>query len=78
MIGPRFKSALRTMLYCLGEGLMWMGVPFGMDAGVAAEVTRTRSAGRHCNSCEHSDQLSMKPLSRAERAEWAALVERLR
>lgn len=99
MKSSRFTSAMRCMLRYLGEGLMWMGVPFGMDAAVAAEITvrarrraihttgraagraPRRAAGRTPgpgNAREHPDQLSMRPLSSAERAEWAALVERLR
>lgn len=74
----RFKSAMRSMLYFLGEGLMWMGVPFGMDAAVAAEISKARTTTRLCNAWEHPDELFMTPLSRSERAEWAALVERLR
>lgn len=95
MKSSRFTSAMRCMLRYLGEGLMWMGVPFGMDAAVAAEITaRARRRAMHTpghttgrargrgsglgNVREHPDQLSMRPLSSAERAEWAALVERLR
>ena len=62
-----FKSAMRSTLDFIGGALRWMGLmaicpPLGMSANVAAD----------------SDQLSMTPLSRAERAEWAALVERVR
>lgn len=103
MKSSRFTSAMRCMLRYLGEGLMWMGVPFGMDAAVAAEITaRARRRAMHTTGQgtgqgtghtagrasgrtpglgsvrEHPDQLSTRPLSSAERAEWAALVERLR
>ena len=86
MKGPGFKSAMRFILDYVGEGLMWMGLgmgpPFEMSATVAAETTRARRRARSTtrlgNVWEHPDQLSMTPLSRAERAEWAALVERLR
>jgi len=83
MKGARFKSAMRAVLRHLGEALMWVGVTFGMDGSVAAEIsTRARRrAGQAAmldNAGEHADQLSMTPLSRAERAEWATLVERLR
>jgi hypothetical protein len=66
-VDPRLKSALRSVLGFIDGALKWMGLmaicpPLGMSAIVATD----------------SDQLSMTPLSRAERAEWAALVERLR
>jgi hypothetical protein len=82
MKGPRFKSAMRSILYSLGEGLIWMGVPFGLDAAVVAEISncsrrRATPTTRLGNVREHPDQLSMTPLSRAERAEWTTLVERL-
>ena len=84
MKGSRFKSAMRSMLYYLGEGLIWAGVPFGLDAAVTAEIMstcakrRAKPATLLDNVREHPDQLSMTRLSRAEHAEWAALVERLR
>lgn len=83
MKGARFKSAVRSMLHSLGEGVIWMGVPFGLDAAVVAEIStysrrRASPATRPSNVRDHPDQLSVTPLSRAERAEWATLVERLR
>jgi hypothetical protein len=83
MKGPRFKSAMRSILDYVGEGLMWMGVPFGMSAEVAAEIStcarrRAKSTTRLDNVREHPDQLSTTPLAIAESAEWADLVERLR
>lgn len=64
---PRFESAVRSMMSFVGGAMMWVGLmtmcpPLGMRVGVTADPGR----------------LSMTPLSRAERAEWAALVERLR
>ena len=83
MKGPRWKSAMRSILNYFGRGLIWMGVPFRMDAAVADEMSSharhpARSASWLDNVSEHPDQLTMTPLSSAERAEWAALVERLR
>jgi hypothetical protein len=83
MRAPRFKSAMRSMLYSLGEGLIWMGVPFGLDAAVVAEIStyarrRATPTTQLDNVRAHPDPLSMTPLSRAERAEWTILVERLR
>ncbi|MFI5944606.1 hypothetical protein ACIBCB_30790 [Streptomyces uncialis] len=86
-----FESAALSVLNLLGEGfmwmgLMWMGPPYGMTPvppGVTARTARTTGGtpgpvtgpgdGR-----EHREQPSGPPLSRAERAEWAALQERLR
>ncbi|MFD4834667.1 hypothetical protein ACFWPV_33245 [Streptomyces uncialis] len=82
-----FESAALSVLNLLGEGfmwmgLMWMGPPYGMTPvppGVTARTARTTGPvtgpgdGR-----EHREQHSGTPLSRAERAEWAALQERLR
>jgi hypothetical protein len=64
----------------IGQGLMWVGVSFGMDATVAAQTTaRARHAAtQEDHGPEHPDQVPMTPLSRSERAEWAALVEYLR
>lgn len=66
-VDPRWKSAMRSVVEFIDGALKWMGLmalcpPLGMSVVVAADP----------------DQLSMTPLSRAERAEWAALVERLR
>jgi hypothetical protein len=79
----RFKSAIRAILSCLSEGLIWVGISFGVDATVGAEISthakrRARPITALDNVREHPDQLSVTPLSTAERAEWAALVERLR
>jgi hypothetical protein len=83
MQGSRLRSALRSTLHFLGAGLMWLGVSFGLDSFVAAEAIdfasgTARPAIQLGNVPDHPDQLLMTPLSRAERAEWAALVERLR
>lgn len=68
-VGPKFKSALRSMLKHFGEGLMWMGLTWsGMHPPLGMRGT----------AAPDPDQLSMPPLSKEERAEWAALVERLR
>lgn len=83
MRGPRLKSAVRAILDYCGEGLLWMGIIFGMSAEVAAEINsyakrRAPSAAELGDMREHPDQRSMVSLSRAERVEWAELVERLR
>lgn len=65
-VGPRFESAVRSMMNFVGGGLMWMGL--------AQCLPSARAAIRAADP----SQLPMAPLSRAERAEWAALVERLR
>jgi hypothetical protein len=83
MKGPRFKSAMRSILDYIGEGMLAMGVPFVMTDAIAAELSararrRAESKTRPDNESEQPDQLSITSLSRAERAEWAALVERLR
>jgi len=81
MKGSWLKSAMRTLLIYVGEALMWTCVPFGMDAAVAARISvriRARSAARLSDMRRNPDHLSMTPLSRAERTEWAELVERLR
>ena len=79
--GSRLWSALRAVLHFLGEGLIWIGASFSLDAAVAAEasdfVRRAGSPAQLGDVREHPDQLAMIPLSMAERAEWAALVERL-
>jgi hypothetical protein len=66
---PRFKSAVRSVLDNIGEGLLWMGLtwggmypPFRTNAPRAADP----------------DRFPTPPLSKEEQAEWAALVERLR
>lgn len=63
MKGPRFKAAILSILDYIGEGMMWMG-PMWADPGAAAVLDQ--------------DHRPVTPLSAAERAEWAALVERLR
>jgi hypothetical protein len=83
MQGSRLRSALRSTLHYLGAGLMWVGVSFGLDSFVAAEaIDFARGTARPAIQLgkvpDHPDQLLMTPLSSAERAEWAALVERLR
>lgn len=67
---------------------MWMGpmwtVPPCVTSDTVAAGTSTRqrrgarSTTRVSEVWGRPDQLSMTPLSGAERAEWAALVERLR
>lgn len=86
-----FESAALSVLNFLGEGfmwmgLMWMGPPYGMTPvppGVAARPGRTPGAAAGPaagpgDGREHRERPSGTPLSRAERAEWAALQERLR
>lgn len=53
----------------------------GQGTGQGTGHTTGRASGRTPglgSVREHPDQLSTRPLSSAERAEWAALVERLR
>jgi hypothetical protein len=74
---------MRAILDYCGEGLLWMGVLFGMSAEVAAEINsyarrRTPSDAELGDIREHPDQRSMVSLSIAERVVWAELVERLR
>lgn len=69
MKGPQFKSAMRSILDYLGEGLMWMGPMWMGSMWMGPPFDDVE---------EHPDESSMTPQSRAERAEWAALVDRLR
>ncbi len=61
---PRFRSAVRSLLEYIGEGLIWTGMTWG---GYPWD-----------GPWECPDRLSGTEMSEAERAEWAALVKRLR
>ena len=73
---PRLKWVMCALLNSLGEGLMWVGVLFGMNSAVKAKVD-VRARQRR-NERELLAQESMTPLSRTELTEWAALAERMR
>jgi len=93
MKGARFRSAMRSVLSYLAEGLMWTGAPFGLSAAVMMEISihmRRRRAEMVAERLREQEspgepvryrKMGIKPvtpLSRKECAEWAALVERLR
>ena len=83
MKGPRFTSALRSVLGYFGEGLTWMGFmwmcpPFGMVGTVPEETSAEAECGAGMETRPDPvrvipDRLLTAPLSRAECAEWAAL-----
>jgi hypothetical protein len=69
MKGRRFRSALLAVFEHIGEGLMLMGPmlmgPLWIDPWLD-------------EACDDPEQRPMPALTEAERAEWAAMVKRLR
>lgn len=88
MTGPWFRSALRSVLRALCEGAIWTGAvwvgappchPGGTEPVTSTSEERgTGSATEPGEPSEQSDLPSGAPLSSAERAQWASLLERLR
>jgi hypothetical protein len=74
---------MRFVLCYAQEAMVWMGTPFGLSPAVAikasahAEQRRALAASGGPESPKGATGPD-KPLSSAEQAEWAALVEHLR
>lgn len=73
-MGPRFRSALLSALRFSAQSLVHLGSVFVFSPEVVdGSLEYLRRVGT-----ETDLEPPYEPLSRAERAEWAALVERLR